>query len=110
MTITHRDMFYKRYNIPKDKSLSIEDISKLSKVPVEALNEIAERGRGAWSTNIRSVRLLKDFSKNPNLNQYGRAARLSADQWAFARIYSVLTRGRAYYTADADIVKKYNIK
>jgi hypothetical protein len=84
-------------------------IAKLFKVPLEALNEIYKRGVGAWKNNLGSVRLKKDFSKNPNTSQYPRSARLGKDQWAMARIYSFLDKGKTYYTADADIAKKYNI-
>lgn len=109
MPITHREAFYKRYNIPKDKSLSIEEIARIARVPVEALKEIESRGRGAWSTNIRSVRLLNTFDKNPNLKAFPRSARLSTSQWAFARIFSFLDKGKTYKTADKDIAEKYNI-
>jgi hypothetical protein len=47
--------------------------------------------------------------KNPDTSKYPRSMRLSASQWAFARIFSVLDKGKAYYTADADIVKKYGL-
>lgn len=71
------------------------------------LTEIYDRGRGAWESNIRSVRLKKDFSKNPDLKKYPRSARLTPEQWGYARIYSWLDKGRTFYTADQDISRKY---
>jgi hypothetical protein len=106
---THRENFLKKHGLPLNMSLSLPDISRLSGVPLEALKEIFERGRGAWRTNIASVRLKSDFSKNPDLVRFPRSARLSADQWGYARIYSFLDRGTTYSTADADIARKFNV-
>jgi hypothetical protein len=109
MQRTHRYNFYKKHNLDTKDSLSIEEIAEIANVPVEALKEIEERGRGAWSSNVASVRLKDTFMKNPDTSKYPRSMRLSASQWAFARIFSVLDKGKAYYTADADIVKKYGL-
>jgi hypothetical protein len=109
MERTHRYNFYKKHDLDPKDSFSIEEIAEIAKVPVEALNEIASRGRGAWSSNLASVRLKGSFMKNPNTKKFPRSERLSAHQWGVARIFSLLDKGRTYYTADADIVKKYNI-
>ncbi len=109
MQRTHRYNFYKKHNLDTKDSLSIEEIAEIANVPVEALNEIASRGRGAWSSNVASVRLKDTFMKNPDTSKYPRSMRLSASQWAFARIFSFLDNGRTYYTADADIARKYDI-
>lgn len=76
-------------------------------VDADDLREIYDRGRGAWSSNIKSVRLKKDFSKNPDLKKYPRSARLTPEQWGLARIYSWLDQGKTFYTADQDISRKY---
>ena len=65
------------------------------------------RGIGAWKTNISSVRLKKDFSKNPNVKKYPRSARLTKEQWAFARIYSFVMGGKTQKTADKDLWDKH---
>ncbi len=109
MQRTHRYNFYKKHNLNPRDSFSIEEIAEIADVPVEALKEIEERGRGAWSSNIASVRLKESFMKNPDTKRYPRSDRLSASQWAFARIFSFLDNGRTYYTADADIARKYDI-
>lgn len=106
---TNREKFFDRHDIPKDQSLSLRQIATLSDIPVSALQEVYNRGVGAWETNIRSVRLKKDFSKNPDLRKYPRSARLTKEQWAFARLYSFAMKGKTYYTTDADIVKKYKL-
>jgi hypothetical protein len=79
------------------------------KVPIEALQEVYNRGIGAWKSNPQSVRL-KDFSKNPNMAKYPRSARLTKEQWAYARVYSFLDKGTTFFTTDKDIATKYNIK
>ena len=106
--LTHREQVLRRYNLPNDTHLSINELSLLTNIPVAALHEVAARGSGAWRTNLASVRL-KDFSKNPDIKTYGRSQRLGKDQWKMARIYSFINKGTTYYTADADIARKYNI-
>jgi hypothetical protein len=95
--------------LPKDTSLSIEELAEHTDLPVEALQEVYNRGVGAWRTNIASVRLKKDFSKNPNLSKYPRSARLGKEQWGMARLYSFIDKGKTFHTADADIAEKYRI-
>jgi hypothetical protein len=106
---THKEHLFKSIGLPATVSFSRKQIASLFKVPLAALNEIYKRGIGAWKTNISSVRLQKDFSKNPDTKKYPRSKRLGKEQWAMARIYSFLDKGKTYHTADADIAKKYNI-
>jgi hypothetical protein len=107
--MTHRENVYRKYGIPLTTHLSIPQISKMTGAPISALNEIFSRGKGAWFHNNSSVRLLKDYSKNPDTKKYPMSKRLSANQWGLARIYSFLDYGKDYYTADADIAKKYKL-
>lgn len=109
MNATHRYNFYKKHGLNLKDSFSISEIADIAKVPVEALEEIYSRGRGAWFSNLASVRLKGSFMKNPDITKYPRSERLSAHQWGIARIFSVLDNGVARYTADADIVKKYGL-
>ena len=79
-------------------------------MPKSALQEVYNRGIGAWKTNIASVRLQKDFSKNPNTQKYPRSARLGKEMWAFARVYAfVMGTKKVYEGSDKDIAKKYNL-
>jgi hypothetical protein len=107
--ITHREHFLRQHGLSEDKHYSLQELSKISHVPLAALKECFKRGVGAWTNNISSVRLKKDFSKNPNLSAYPRSARLTKQQWAYARVYSLLDKGTTYYTADSDLVEKYSI-
>lgn len=78
---------------------------------MEALLAVYRRGIGAWKTNIASVRLKKDYSKNPDTSKYPRSARLGREQWAHARVNAFLEkRPTVFYGADDDIRKKYSLK
>ena len=103
--MTHRENIFRRFGFPLSLSLSLEDLSVLFGVPLEALEEVYKRGTGAWGSNIGSVRLKKDFSKNPNTKKYPRRSRLTKEQWSFARVYSFLDKGKTYHTADSDIAR-----
>jgi hypothetical protein len=85
----------------------MEELARMTGVALADLKEVYDRGRGAWKTNPSSVRLKKDFSKNPDMGRYPRSARLTAEQWGMARLYSFLDQGKTFYTADQDIARKY---
>lgn len=106
---THKQDVLRKLGLPKDSQLSLEEISEATDLPLEALQEVFNRGIGAWKTNIASVRLRSDFSKNPDVRKYPRSARLGKEQWAFARVYSFINKGKTFHTADADIAREYNL-
>jgi hypothetical protein len=92
--------------VPLDASFSVEELAHIFDLPEVALQEVYYRGVGAWKTNPQSVRLKKDFSKNPSMGRYPRKARLTKEQWGMARLFSFLDRGKTYHTADADIARE----
>lgn len=106
---THRENVLRILGLPKNTHLSIEKIAELTDLPIDALQEIYNRGIGAWRTNISSVRLSSDFTKNPDTKKYPRSSRLGKEQWAMARVYSFIDKGKTFRTADKDIAEKYNI-
>ena len=65
---------------------SLEDRAKVTGVPVSVLKESYNRGMAAWRTGHR-----------PGATQ---------QQWAYARVSSLLLKGKTAKTADADLVKK----
>ena len=94
MPLINSKEFKKLHNIPTNQSLSISEIAKLSKMPVKALNEVFNKGVGAYHTNPASVR--------PMVH--------SPEQWAMARIYSfVMKRKGTYGGVDKHIAIKYKI-
>jgi len=103
---TNRIQFLRKKGYDTNKSYSISELSKMADVPEPALNAVFRRGIGAYKSNLESVRL-KDFSKNPDTKKYPASKRLSPEQWAYARVYSFLNKGKTYYTADSDIARMY---
>jgi len=86
--------FKKKHKIDPNQSLSLKEISELSKMPLKALQEVFDKGVGAYHTNPTSVR---PMVKSP-------------EQWAFARVYAfVMKRPSVYGKADKHIADKYKI-
>lgn len=104
--MTHKQNVLKRLGLPADTELNIDKIHELTGIPNEILQEVYNRGVGAWRTNISSVRLKKDFSKNPDIKKFPRSARLTKEQWGYARVYSFLDGGKTWTTADRDLANK----
>ena len=99
--MTHKDNVLKRYGLP-DGSYSKQELSKITKVPLKIIQEVYNRGIGAYKTNPESVRLKGSFKKGPA----PMSKKLSKEQWAMARVYSFLDgnpkhdndlRGGAWY-------------
>ena len=106
MGLTNKQKYNKKIGQKINESNSKEDIKKKTRIPMNILDEVYDRGIGAWKTNPKSVRLKKDFSKNSNLKKFPRSARLTKEQWAFARVYSFVMEGRTTKTADKDLYEK----
>jgi uncharacterized protein (DUF2132 family) len=91
-----------------DTSLSLLEISQLSKIPLEALQSVFNRGIGAYKTNPESVRVKGTFIKDPSVPI---SQKLSKEQWAYARVYAfVMKTQKVYYDADNDIRESYGLK
>jgi len=83
---THRDNILKKYEL-EDNGHSLEELSKVSSVPLDILQEVYNRGIGAYKTNPTSVRLKNSYVKNIKAPM---SKKLSKEQWAMARVYSFL--------------------
>jgi hypothetical protein len=77
--ITYRNKFNKKYGFELNESHSLEEISKLTNLKLSPLQDIYNKGVGAYKTNPESVR--------PNVK--------SKEQWAMARVYSAVMGGKA---------------
>lgn len=94
MPVFNSVAFKKKHGIPVEEGLSIVEIAKLSGMPRRALQEVFDRGIGAYKTNPSSVR--------PNVT--------SPEQWAFSRVYSfVMKRKSTFGGADRDIAVRYGL-
>lgn len=108
--LTNKQRFFRAHGLAADATLSLEEIARLSKMPKAALQEVYNRGVGAWKTNIASVRVRGSFEKNPDTRRFPRSARLGRQQWAHARVYSFVMRTPSdFYGADKYIAEKYGL-
>ena len=78
-TSSYTQKFRKLY--PGVKSLP--EIAKATKIPLKTLRTIYNRGLAAWRTGHRPG--------------------ASPQAWGYARVHSFVTKGKTYYTADADL-------
>lgn len=99
MVVTNKQKFNKKYGFQKDAPHSKAEISRLSGIPMSTLNKVYDRGLGAKKNNPGSVRNLKGVKG-------GGGPKMSGPQWAMARIYSYVMKGKTYYTADKDLHTK----
>ncbi len=99
---THRLRYLKKVGLDTGESHSLSELSKVSGVPKSILQEIYNRGVGAWKSHPESIRLLSG-EKNYSAS---RAGKMSKEMWASARVYSFLDKGTTYKTTDSDLAKK----
>jgi hypothetical protein len=89
---THRENVIKKYGIP-DRPYSILELSRITKVPRRILQEVYNRGIGAYrNTSSKygvspSVRLKGSYVKNVDAPA---KYHLSKENWAYGRLYSFL--------------------
>jgi len=102
---THREQVFRRYGLDKSKSYNLTELAKITKFPKRILQEVYNRGTGAWKTNPTSVRLKGSFQKDPNPS-IPRSKRLSKEQWSYARVFSFINGGKTTKTADKDLYDK----
>jgi DNA adenine methylase len=91
---THRENVIKNFHL-EDKGHSLEELSKVSSVPLSTLQEVYNRGIGAYKTNPQSVRMKGSFEKGVNAPM---SQKLSKEQWAMARVYSFLDGSQKHDT------------
>jgi hypothetical protein len=71
----------------QDKHYSLQDLADLSGYDIRILQEVYNRGIGAYKTNPSSVRMKGSYLKGINAPM---SKKLSKEQWAIARVYSFL--------------------
>ena len=110
---TNREKFLKKHGLPKDTSLSLMEVSKISGMPYSALRLVYNKGRGAWRTNIQSVRLKPGTQYGPAYKKgvaAPRSAKLSPEQWGMGRVYAfVMKTPKVFYGADRHVAEMYDL-
>jgi len=101
---TNREEYLRRHKLASDTSLSKKDISRISKIPMKILDEVYDRGVGAYKSNPESVRT-KSGKKDPKAPM---SKKMSKEQWAMARVYSFVNKleGRRKLNHDLDLAEK----
>ena len=84
--MTHRENVIKRLKL-QNKKHSLLALARASGTPKSILQEVYNRGIGAYSTNPTSVRMKGTFKKGVAAPM---SQKLSKEQWAMARVYSFL--------------------
>ncbi len=103
MVTTNKMKYNKRYGQPLDKPNSKASISKKTGISMSILNQVYDRGLAAHRGNPQSVRSLS----GKKVGGSSLKGKMSAQQWAQARIYSFVVGGKTRTTADADLWQKH---
>jgi len=74
MVFTHKQQFNKRHGFNKDEAHSKQEISKISKIPMKIIDEVFDRGVGAFRTS------------GPNRSN------MTPQSWGQARIYAFVNK------------------
>ena len=83
---THRKNVIKKLGL-QDEGHSIAELAKASGIPRKTLQEVYNRGIGAYNTQPSSVRMKGTFKKGVDAPM---SQKLSKEQWAMARVYSFI--------------------
>ena len=101
---TWKEKYNKKYGFPASASHSLADISKTTGISKSILQQVYNRGTGAWNTNIASVRVAATGRKDPGAP---RSVKMGKQQWSYARVYSFVMGGKTQKTADKDLWEKH---
>ena len=108
MVVSNKNKFNAKYGFTKDASHSRAEISRLTGIHIGILNQVFRRGVGARKTNPQSVRKVSSGKKVGGSSLKGK---MSAEQWAQARIYSfVMKQPGTWGKADKDLADKVRKK
>jgi len=85
--MTHRENVLRRLGLSPDKGYSITSLARITNTSARTLQEVYNRGIGAYKTQGSSVRMLGSFKKGGSAPM---SKRLPKEMWAMARVYSFL--------------------
>ena len=97
---TNKQKFNRKYGQPLNQANSKKDISKKTGIPMRILDEVYDRGLGAYKSNPQSVRNVKGVKGGPG-------KKMSAGAWSMARVYSFAVKAPGTWgRADKDLADK----
>jgi len=85
--MTHRENFLRGKGLDAGNSYSLSQLSKISGKSHSVLQQVYNRGIGAYKSDPSSVRMKGSYKKGVNAPM---SMKLSKEQWAMARVYSFL--------------------
>jgi hypothetical protein len=85
--MTHREHVLRKLGLSTDRGYSLAVLAKTSGISLKTLQEVYNRGIGAYKTQPDSVRMKGTFEKGVHAPM---SQKLSKEQWAYARVYSFL--------------------
>ena len=85
--MTHRENLLRKHGLDTDKSYSLSQLAKISGVSRSILQQVYNRGIGAYKSDPNSVRMKGSYKKGVAAPM---SMKLSKEQWAMARTYSFL--------------------
>ena len=105
--MTNREAFLKKHHLPASTSLSLQEIAKLSGMPLSALKMVYNKGLGAYHTNPTSVRMKGTFKKGIDAPM---SQKLSPEQWGMGRVYAfVMKSPKVFHGPDKHIAEMYDL-
>ena len=73
---TYKQRLNIKLGLDEDTEHTLKELKHITGIPIKILKEVKKRGKVAYNTNLRSVRLKEDYSKNDDLRK-GKSKRLS---------------------------------
>ncbi len=86
---TVKSKYNNKHGYPKNESHSVEDISKTPSIKNSILQEVYDRGIGAWKSNPTSVRSKSGAKKDSG---YPLSKRMTKERWAYGRVYGFVMK------------------
>lgn len=103
--MTNKTEYNKRHGFKSDEPHSKSEISKISNIPKKVLDEVYDKGVGAYKTSPESVRMKGSYKKGVKAPM---SKKLPKEQWAMARVYSFVNKieGQKKLNHDRTLLKK----
>ncbi len=86
---TFKSKYNNKYGFPKNESHSVQDISKTTGIKKSILQDVYDRGIGAWKSNPTSVRSKSGDKKDSG---FPLSKRMTKERWAYGRVYGFVMK------------------
>jgi len=86
---TFKSKYNNKYGFPKNESHSVQDISKTTGIKKSILQDVYDRGVGAWKSNPTSVRSKSGDKKDSG---FPLSQRMTKERWAYGRVYGFVMK------------------